>query len=78
MSQLEKLLGRIKARPPEADFDDVRRVLEAFGYVTRGGKGSHYAFKKPGSPTIIVPTIKGRTVKRTYLDQICELLGLDD
>ncbi len=78
MSRLEKLIERIKARPPEADFGDVERLLEAFGYEKKGQEGSHVGFKKRGVPTITVPLVKGRTVKRRYLDQICELLGLDD
>lgn len=78
MGQLEKLIDRIRARPPEADFDDVRALLEAFGYTLKGGKGSHNAFRKPGHRTIIVPTVSGRKVKRTYLDQVCELLGLEE
>jgi hypothetical protein len=32
MTRLEKLIERIKARPPEADFGDVQRLLEAFGF----------------------------------------------
>lgn len=31
MTQLEKSLARLTARPPEANFEDVRRVLEAYG-----------------------------------------------
>ena len=41
-------------------------------------RGSHVAFTKPGERTIIVPLARGRTVKRVYLAQICERLGLDD
>jgi len=78
MTRLEKLIERIKARPPEADFGDVQRLLESFGYEKRRQEGSHVAFKKPSERTITVPLVSGRTVKRVYLDQICELLGLDD
>ncbi|MGI8554703.1 MAG: type II toxin-antitoxin system HicA family toxin [Dehalococcoidia bacterium] len=78
MSQREKLIERIRARPPEADFEDVRRLLELYGYEIKPGKHKHFAFRKPGYPTITVPTVSGRSVKRTYLDQICGMLGLDD
>ena len=40
--------------------------------------GSHVLFVKRGERTISVPLVSGRKVKRTYLDQICERLGLDD
>ena len=78
MTRLEKLVERIKARPPEADFGDVVRLLEAFGYEQKRQEGSHTSVKKRGERTIIVPTVKGRRVKRVYLDLICERLGLDD
>lgn len=74
----EKLIERIKARPPEADFRDVMRLLEAFGYERKRQEGSHVSFKKPGARALIVPLSSGRKVKRVYLDQICDLLGLDD
>jgi predicted RNA binding protein YcfA (HicA-like mRNA interferase family) len=78
VTRLEKLIERIKARPPEADFADVERLLTEFGYQKKRQEGSHVAFKKPGAPTVIVPVVRGRKVKRAYLDQICELLELSD
>jgi hypothetical protein len=67
VTTLEKLIARICARPPEADFDDVRQLLEALGYRDRGGKGSHHVFIKEGSSPFSVPTVGGRRVKRRYL-----------
>ena len=78
MSQRDKLIARILARPPEADFGDVRRFLKLYGYRFDRQKGSHVVFVKPGAPPITVPLRGGRKVARTYLAQICELLGLDD
>jgi predicted RNA binding protein YcfA (HicA-like mRNA interferase family) len=74
----EKLIEKIRARPAEADFGDVRRLLESFGWSERPGKGSHTVFKKPGYRSITIPTVSGRKVKRVYLDQICRILELDD
>ena len=60
------------------DFDDVRRVLEAYGWgMRRGGKHTG-VFTKEGERSITVPTRQGRRVAREYLDQICKHLGLDD
>jgi predicted RNA binding protein YcfA (HicA-like mRNA interferase family) len=78
MTRLEKLIERLKARPPEADLGDVPRLLEAFGYRQMKQRGSHISFKKPGSRAIIVPAVKGRKVKRAYVDEICDVLGLDE
>lgn len=79
MTQLEKLVKRLKARPVEASFDDVRKVLEAYGWKLRNHSGSHANFKKPGDERLFtVPLVGGRRVKRVYLDLLCELLELDD
>jgi len=77
LTQRRKLIDRIRARPPEADFDDVRKLLEEFGWSLARTSGSHMHFTKEGERTITVPLVKGRRVKRTYLDIICERLGLD-
>ncbi len=79
MSQLDKLVAKIKARPPEANVGDVMKLLEAHGWQSRRPSGSHISFRKPGDPRLLtISTVHGRTVKTTYLDMICEYLGLDD
>lgn len=78
MSRREKLVARIRARPPEADFSDVRALLEEFGWMMARESGSHVSFTKAGEYPIIVPKLKGRKVKRVYLEVICERLKLDE
>lgn len=79
MSQPDKLVEQFLREPPEVLFIDVAKVLEAFGYEERpSGGGSHRAFVKPGYPPKIVPTIKGRRVKRAYVRMIIENLNLED
>ena len=77
MTQLDKLIGKIKARPAYADFGEVQTLLEAFGWRLDRQAGSHAVFTKPGEFVIGVPKHHGRRVKRVYLDRICERLGLD-
>jgi predicted RNA binding protein YcfA (HicA-like mRNA interferase family) len=78
VTQLDKLIQRIRARPPEASFSDVRRLLESYGWVLKRQTGSHAYFTKPGERTQTVPLVRGRTVKRYILDQIIDRLGLDE
>ena len=78
MSQIERLKEQIRARPSEARFEDVKKLLEAYGYEERRQKGSHVIFAKPQAPSITVPIIGGQKVRRVYLDKLCALLGLDD
>lgn len=78
MSKREKLIDRIRVRPPEADFDDVRCLLEHLGWSLDRVRGSHSTFVKEGEFPLTVSTYGGRKVKRTYLTEICDRLGLDD
>ncbi|MDP9370929.1 MAG: type II toxin-antitoxin system HicA family toxin [Chloroflexota bacterium] len=80
MSQRDKLVDRFcgPPRPTEARFADVRRLLEAFGWMLAREEGSHAHFKKPGQRTITIPRHGGRKVRRAYLELICERLGLDE
>lgn len=45
MSKLSKLIKYLLSRPPEARFEDISYVLEAFGYKEIRSKGSHHAFE---------------------------------
>ena len=78
MTKLKRLIERIRARPSEASFSDVRQLLEAHGWTFKRQKGSHAQFTKPGEYTQTVPLVKGRSVKRYILDQILDRLGLDE
>lgn len=78
VTQRERLVARIRARPPEADLGDVRRLLEEFGWRLARQRGSHVTFTKEGEYPIVVPQHHGRKVKRVYLARICERLGLDE
>ena len=58
MARYDKLVDRFKRRPPEADFEDVRRLLEAHGWRMRRG-GKHTAvFTKGGRLPLTVPNRK--------------------
>lgn len=78
MARRDKLIARIRRRPAEADFGDVQALLRAFGWTLDRETGSHVIFVKPGEFPISVPKQHGRKVKRHYLDELCERLGLDE
>ena len=78
MGQLDKLVEQFLKEPPEILFNDVAKVLEAFGYEERpSGGGGHRAFVKLGHRPKIVPTVKGRRVKRPYVRMIIDNLELE-
>lgn len=76
MTGFDRSLERLKSGTPEADFADVRRVLEGLGYVQRRQRGSHVTFKKPGEPSIPLPLVAGRKVRRIYVEQFLNKLQL--
>lgn len=78
MSRLEKLVELFLRKPPEVSFQDVVKVLQAFGYKERPSKSGHKVFAKPGAYPITVPIVKGRRVKRAYVRKIVERLGLEE
>jgi predicted RNA binding protein YcfA (HicA-like mRNA interferase family) len=77
---IEKLIERLRRRPPDADFADIRRLLDHFGWYQSSAHGhgtSHVSFRSPdGSQRVTIPTIKGRKVKREYIDVVLLALGL--
>ena len=67
MSQFEKLLQRIHDLSKELRFDEVRKVLEAYGYTMTAPRSgsSHYTFRKPGCNPITIP--KHEPIKKIYV-----------
>ena len=79
MSNLEKLIERFLRKPTQLTFEDVERVLEAFGYSLSSHSGtSHRVFRKPGGKTITVPIDNGHWVKGVYIQKIVSLLNLEE
>ena len=70
MTQWDKLLSRISNLSKDLKFDELRKVLESYGYVMsvpRGGS-SHYTFRKPGYYPITIP--KHEPIKRIYIEKV--------
>ena len=74
MSKLEKLLAKMRRFPPEMRYEEVERVLNAFGYEEDRSSGSHHAFYLRGCPPIVVPKHRGRVVKTRYLKEVVRIL----
>ena len=70
MSQWDKLLDRILTLSPDLRFDEIRKVLESYGYVMHGTSGgsSHFTFRKPGCAPVTVP--KNDPVKKAYIELV--------
>jgi len=78
VGKLRKLIAKFLTFPPEVRFEEVRYILEAFGYQEVRSKGSHHAFENEKGNVIIIPKKRGKKVKRTYVVAIIKLLNLED
>ncbi|MEQ8755817.1 MAG: type II toxin-antitoxin system HicA family toxin [Coleofasciculus sp. G1-WW12-02] len=78
MGKLEKLVEQFLNKPPEVRFEDVRYLLEAFGFEEKRSKGSHHSFRDSQGRKITVPKKGGQKVKGVYVQKIVELLNLEE
>jgi predicted RNA binding protein YcfA (HicA-like mRNA interferase family) len=44
MSKRKKLLERIRRNPKNVSFEDLRKLLEHYGFELRRSRGSHFSF----------------------------------
>ena len=74
MSKWEKLLARICTLPKDMRFDELRKVLESYGYTMNAPRGgsSHYTFRKAGCEPITIP--KHEPIKRVYVEMVKQVV----
>jgi predicted RNA binding protein YcfA (HicA-like mRNA interferase family) len=78
MSKLSKIIKYLLSRPPEARFEEISYVLEAFGFREIRSRGSHHAFENDTGDVVIIPKKGGRKVKKTYIQEVIKLLDLEN
>ena len=77
MSKWDKLLTRIYALSKDLRFDELRKVLESYGYemkTPRSGS-SHYTFRKSGCQPITIP--KHEPIKKVYVEMVKQIVEGD-
>ena len=74
MSKWDKLLTRIYALSKDLRFDELRKVLESYGYVMNAPKcgSSHYTFRKAGCQPITIP--KHEPIKKVYVEMVKQIV----
>ncbi len=67
MSKWDKLIKRISNETNDVRFDEVKRILEYYGYTMNysGNGGSHCTFRKKGKNPITIP--KRQQIKKIYI-----------
>ena len=74
MSKFEKLLQKILELDKGLRFDEVRKVLEAYGYEMKAphGGSSHATFRKAGCNPITIP--RHEPIKVIYIQMVKEVV----
>ena len=74
MSKWDKLLVRIYSLSKDLRFDELRKVLESYGYQMSNPRGgsSHYVFRKAGCCPITIP--KHEPIKKVYVEMVRQVV----
>ena len=74
MTKWDKLIAKILTLSKDLRFDELRKILESYGYemhAPRGGS-SHYTFRKPGCQPITIP--KYEPIKKVYVEMVRQIV----
>lgn len=74
MSKWDKLLRRIHSLSVDLRFEELRKVLESYGYEMNSPRGgsSHYTFRKQGCWPITIP--KHEPIKKVYVEMVRQVV----
>ena len=80
---INKKVKEILSKPVEMKFVDVKNIFEFFGYTLLKFNGSHACFinvilKDEKKRIYTLPTVKGRSVKKWYFNDIIKFLDLEE
>lgn len=78
MSKWDKLLKRIHLLSNDLRFDELRKVLESYGYTMHAPRGgsSHYTFRKTGCQPITIP--KHEPIKKVYVEMVRQVVEREE
>ena len=74
MSKWDKLLMRISNLSKDIRFDELRKVMESYGYKMNAPRrgSSHYTFRKTGCQPITIP--RHEPIKKVYVEMVKEIV----
>ena len=78
MSKWDKLLCRLYSLSPDLRFEELQKILEAYGYTMTAPKSGsgHYTFRKKGRNIITIP--KHKPIKRVYINLLRETVEMEE
>ena len=74
MSRFDKLLDRVKNLSSDVRFEELKIILESYGYTMNAPKGgsSHFTFRKHGKTPVTIP--KHKPIKKVYIEMVKEII----
>ena len=74
MSKWDKLIVRICNLSNNLRFDELKKILESYGYEINNPRGgsSHYTFRKHGCQPITIP--KHEPIKKIYVEMVKQIV----
>ena len=75
---INRCLAEKEADGISADFEELRKVLESYGYTMRSPSGgsSHMTFRKHGHPPITIP--RHEPIKKVYVLLVREIVEQEE
>jgi predicted RNA binding protein YcfA (HicA-like mRNA interferase family) len=70
MTKWDKLIAKVLSLSKDMRFEELRRVLEEYGYHMKSPSGgsSHCTFRKKGENPITIPTHE--PIKKVYVEMV--------
>ena len=78
MSKFDKLIQEILSLSKDLRFQELKKVLEFYGYVMTAPKSgsSHYTFRKAGCNPITIP--KHELIKKVYVQMVKDIVEAEN
>lgn len=78
MSKWEKLLNKINTLSKNVRFEELKRILESYGYEGRkpGSGSSHWTFRKQGKSPITIP--ENEPIKLMYVRLVKDIIESEE
>lgn len=78
MTQWDKLIERIRKLSPDIRFEELKKILESYGYIMKEPKGgsSHCTFRKNGQPPITIP--RHVPIKKVYIELVRDIIEREE
>ncbi len=73
MSQLEKALQKLLSLPKEMRYEELKSILERFGFTGTEVGSSHITYRRDGYPNITIP--RHGDIKRAYIKLVRDVIS---